>query len=95
MLFCTVPDKMVHNRRNFLFHKSILSPPQDKTGQQDEESPVISEEKPTIIPKEDPAVTIQGEVYDISSLPMDKLLKLNIDDLRDLDLRIKQFDSKP
>ena len=92
MLFCTVPERMVHDRRNFLFHKSIYGPTttEEQSGQnKDDTIANPSEECPVDI---NSTVTIQGGEHPLSDLPMDKLMDLNIDALRTLDKRLKQYD---
>ena len=91
MLFCTVPERMVHDRRNFLFHKSIYGPSTEEKSDQNTDNTTVTPSEESTVDKNS-TVNIQGGEYPLSDLPMDKLLDLNIDALRTLDKRLQQYD---
>jgi len=82
LLYISVPDKFIHNRRNFLFLQTII--PQKN---EDKEVKVIKE-----VIEDLKSITIEGTQHSLENLPMAALMDLTLDDLRDLDTKVGLFD---
>ena len=82
LLYISVPDKFIHNRRNFLFLQTII--PQKN---EDKEVKVIKE-----VIQDLKSITIEGTQHSLENLPMAALMDLTLDDLRDLDTKVGLFD---
>jgi len=80
MMFTTVPDKLVKERRTFLFLKSILNEPN------------VTEDSKDQVSKESTTIRIQEEECKLNNLPTDKLMELSLEALRDLDKKVGHFD---
>ena len=81
LLYISVPDKFVHNRRNELFLRTLLT--NTNTEEQQEE------------PKDRSGhITIGNVHFNLDQLPMAALMDLSLDDLRDLDTKVGLFDRK-
>ena len=80
LLYISVPDKFVHNRRNELFLRSLLT--NTNTPEQAE--------------TEDQSVHIKigTAEFPLDQIPMAALMDLSLDDLRDLDRKVGLFDCK-
>ena len=78
-MYISVPDKFIHNRRNFLFLQTI-KPQKDE----DKEIKAVIEEFKSI--------KIEGTEHSLEKLPMSALMDLTLDDLRDLDTKVGMFD---
>ena len=80
LLYISVPDKFVHNRRNELFLRSLLT----NTNKAEEEEA-----------KDQSAHIKIGSVeFPLHQIPMAALMDLSLDDLRDLDRKVGLFDCK-
>ena len=77
LLQMSVPDKLVQERRSHLFLKSLV-----KEGLQEE----VKEEKKVNGAATD-VVTVQGKEYKAKDLPMDTLMDLTLEELRELDAK--------
>ena len=80
LLYISVPDKFVHNRRNELFLRTLLT----NTNTEDQEK------------AKDQSRNIKiGDVhFSLDQLPMAALMDLSLADLRDLDRKVGLFDRK-
>ena len=79
LLYISVPDKFIHNRRNFLFLQTIV--------------PSKEEEKEVNKMVEDfRSIKIEGTEHSLENLPMSALMDLTLEDLRDLDTKVGLFD---
>ena len=80
LLYISVPDKFIHNRRSELFLKTLVTKTEDK--------------KEEVGSSQESLIKIGGEDYSLDQLPMSSLLDLSLDDLRDLDRKVGLFDCK-
>ena len=80
LLYISVPDKFLHNRRNELFLRTLLI----STNTQEQE-----ERK-----EESGHITIGNVQFNLEQLPMAALMDLSLGDLRDLDRKVGLFDCK-
>ena len=80
LLYISVPDKFIHNRRSELFLKTLVTKTEDK--------------KEEVESSQESLIKIGGEDYSLDQLPMSSLLDLSLDDLRDLDRKVGLFDCK-
>ena len=81
LLQMSVPDKLVQERRSHLFLKSLV-----KEGLQEE----AKEEKQEVNEAATDVVTMQGKEYKVRELPMDILMDLTLEELRELDTKFAQ-----
>ena len=81
LLQMSVPDKLVQERRSHLFLKSLV-----KEGLQEE----IKVEKEEVNGAATDVVTVQGKEYKVKELPMDILMDLTLEELRELDAKFAQ-----
>ena len=80
LLYISVPDKFVHNRRNELFLRTLLT----NTNTEDQQEP-----------KDQSGHIKIGDVqFNLDQLPMAALMDLSLADLRDLDRKVGLFDCK-
>ena len=80
LLYISVPDKFVHNRRNELFLRTLLT----------NTNPVEQQE-----PKDQSVqIKIGNLEFSLEQVPMAALMDLSLEDLRDLDQRVGWFDCK-
>ena len=88
LLQMSVPDKLVQERRSHLFLKSLV-----KEGLQEE----VKEEKHgndnEAVTLTD-VVTVQGKEYKSEELPMDILMDLTLEELRELDIKFSELKTK-
>jgi len=80
LLYISVPDKFIHNRRNVLFLKTLV-------GKESQE-----EEKEDIIAELTDKVKIEDKEYTFDDISMSALMDLSLDDLRDLDKKVGLHD---
>ena len=79
LLYISVPDKFIHNRRNFLFLQTIV--PQKEEDKEVEK--MVENFK---------SIQIEGTEHSLENLPMSALMDLTLEDLRDLDTKVGLFD---
>ena len=92
MMLCTVPDKLVNQRRTFLFLKTLIEKQQAK--EQGNEELVQSSNQEALADANDTEVEIVGKKYSLSSLPIELVIELDLEELRSLDQKVKKFDFK-
>ena len=80
LLYISVPDKFIHNRRNVLFLQTLM---ENKENQ--EPNSVIESVK---------SIKIENEEHSLEDISMSALMDLSLDDLRDLDRRVGVMDSQ-
>ena len=85
LLYLAVPDRLVHNRRNFLFLQSILKAGKEATEQ-------VEADVAKLQLGADSEVEIEGKQFTLANLPMAALMDLSLADLRDLDSRVGRQD---
>ena len=78
LLYISVPDKFIHNRRNVLFLQTLV---ENKENQ--EPKSVIENLK---------SIKIENEEHCLEDISMSALMDLSLDDLRDLDRRVGLMD---
>ena len=81
LLQMSVPDKLVQERRSHLFLKSLVREGLDEGGKR------VIEDEPTVITT---TLHVQGKEYKREDLPMDILMDLSLDELRELDAKFAQ-----
>lgn len=81
LLQMSVPDKLVQERRSHLFLKSLV-----KEGLQED----VKDEKKEVNGAASDVVTVQGKEYKVKELPMDILMDLTLEELRELDAKYAQ-----
>ena len=78
LLYISVPDKFIHNRRNVLFLQTLV---ENKENQ--EPKSAIENLK---------SIRIENEEHSLEDISMSALMDLSLDDLRDLDKRVGLMD---
>ena len=82
LLYISVPDKFVHNRRNVLFLKTLTEPDKNESEQNENFDSIVKK------------VTLEEKEYSLDNLSMSLLMDLSLDDLRDLDRKVGLYDNK-
>lgn len=82
LLYISVPDKFVHNRRNELFLRTLLTNTNSNPPEQQESLDQTGH------------IKIGNVEFNLDQVPMASLMDLSLDDLRDLDRRVGLFDCK-
>lgn len=81
LMYISVPDRLINDRRNHLFLQTIVRATKEANLGKDLESLVIED-----------SVEIQGVKYSLDDIPMSALMDLSLEDLRNLDGRVGQYD---
>ena len=79
LLYISVPDKFIHNRRNVLFLKTLVG---------DESKEDTNDISTELTDK----VKIEDKEYTLDDISMSALMDLSLDDLRDLDKKVGLHD---
>merc|ERR1712242_665315 len=78
LLYISVPDKFIHNRRNTLFLQSLVP------NKQPEEVEAAADSLQS--------VKIEDKEHSLEDISMSALMDLSLDDLRDLDKKVGLYD---
>ena len=78
LLYISVPDKFIHNRRNTLFLQSLVP------NKQPEEAEAVADSLQS--------VKIEDKEHSLEDISMSALMDLSLDDLRDLDKKVGLYD---
>jgi len=81
LMYISVPDKLINDRRSHLFLQSIVRASKEANLGKHLEDLVI-----------DDSVEIEGAKYSLDNIPMSALMDLSLDDLRHLDVKVGHFD---
>ena len=81
LLAMSVPDRLVHDRRTHLFLMSLV-----REGRRGVEGEV--EEKKIEEVEESEVVVLQGEEHRVEEVPMEILMDLSLEELREVDRRV-------
>jgi len=80
-MYISVPDKLINDRRNHLFLQSIVKATKEcNLGKEDVTTPVEN------------SVEIEGVSYSLKEIPMNALMDLSLEDLRNLDYKVGRYD---
>eukprot|EP00092_Neocalanus_flemingeri_P105693 GFUD01135498.1.p1 GENE.GFUD01135498.1~~GFUD01135498.1.p1 ORF type:complete len:616 (+),score=152.19 GFUD01135498.1:39-1850(+) len=81
LMYISVPDRLVNDRRNHLFLQTIVRTTKEATVEKKLEDLVIED-----------SVDIQGVKHSLDNIPMSALMDLSLEDLRNLDGKVGRYD---
>jgi len=81
LMYISVPDKLINDRRSHLFLQSIIRATKEANLGKDLQDLII-----------DDCAEVGGVKYTMDSIPMSALMDLSLEDLRKLDLKVGQYD---
>jgi len=81
LMYISVPDKLINDRRSHLFLQTIVRATKEANLGKDLENLVIEN-----------SVEVGGIKYDFDNIPMSALMDLSLEDLRNLDVKVGRFD---
>jgi len=80
-MYISVPDRLINDRRNYLFLQTIVRATKEANLGKDLSDLVIED-----------SVEVGGVKYNLDDIPMSALMDLSLEDLRNLDEKVGQSD---